>query len=335
MSKAYRLRKDRVMAAMAVLLIPVLFFCMCSRHSKKSKQANASAEAKPVAAATTVITQTTPVITTTAAAAVPQMAHISSPSCRAAAVYSINDDSMIYSDNIDEKTAPASLTKLLTASVALKYLDPDTVFTVGSEQALVQPYSSLAFLDVGSSLTVRDLITGMLMASGNDAAYALAASAAREMEPGVEMTDQAAINKFCGLMNSFAAEIGMKNSHFTTPDGWDDPDQYTTVSDLITLARYAVKLPVISQAAGTHQKTVEAFSGENYTWTNSNLLLDPDSVYYRREVTGLKTGTTLEAGNSLITVFEKNGKKYISAVAGCDTDEDRYDLTIKLIDAVK
>ncbi|NLT08238.1 MAG: D-alanyl-D-alanine carboxypeptidase [Ruminococcus sp.] len=330
MNRSYKLRKDRLAAVLLVIMIPILFCCFCSRHSDKSEKTKAAdAGEKLTTTATIAMPQIAAVTTTTV------LPHISSPSCRAAALYSVDDKRLLYSDNIDEQVAPASLTKLLTASVALKYLSPEDEFTVGTEQSLVHPYSSLAYLEVGSTLTVRELITGMLMSSGNDAAYTLAVSAARAAEPDVEMTDQAAVKRFCKLMNSFAADIGMKNSNFTTPDGWDDYEQHTTVSDLLVLAKYALSQKEIMAVAGTYQKDVELPSGENLTWTNSNLLLDPYGDFYCKEATGLKTGTTLEAGNSLLASFNIGGKTYISAVVGCEEDEDRYELTLKLISEVK
>ncbi len=115
------------------------------------------------------------------------------PECQASAFYSVDDKSIIYNDNINLKVAPAILTKLLTVSVALKYVDKDKFFMVGSEQCRVQPYSSLCYHQIGNMLTLEDLITGMLMASGNDAAYTIAVSVARELEPDIYMTDDEAV----------------------------------------------------------------------------------------------------------------------------------------------
>lgn len=258
-------------------------------------------------------------------------APITSPYCKSSALYCVDDSRLIYKDRIDDFVAPASLTKLLTASVALYYLSPDTVVTVGSEQHLVKPYSSLCLIQQGHRLKLYDLLTGMLMASGNDAAYTVAVSTARAVYPDISMTDSEAVQYFSGLMNSFSKNIGMQNSNFANPEGWDDDNQYTTVSDLLILAEYAISVPEIHEITGTYQKYVVFDSGENITWTNSNNMLNPNSQYYCPSAIGLKTGTTANAGNCLIGVFAKNEKVYISVVTGCNTNTDRYNLTLKLL----
>lgn len=256
---------------------------------------------------------------------------LTSPSCKSSALYCINDSILIYKDRIDDFVAPASLTKLLTASVALHYLNPDTIITVGSEQSLVKPYSSLCLIQKGHRLKLYDLLTGMLMASGNDAAYTVAVSTARAVYPDISMTDSEAVQYFSRLMNDFAKNIGMQNSNFVNPEGWDDNNQYTTVSDLLILAEYAMSVSEIREITGTYQKYVVFDSGENITWTNSNNMLNPNSPYYCPNAVGLKTGTTDNAGNCLIGVFTKNNKLYISVVTGCNTNTDRYNLTLKML----
>lgn len=256
---------------------------------------------------------------------------ITTPICYGAALACVEDNSLLYYDNINKQVAPASLTKLLTASVALHYLSPDTIITVGSEQNLVKSGSSLCLISPGHRLSLYDLLTGMLMASGNDAAYTVAVSTARTVYHDIPMSDAEAVQYFAGLMNSYAASIGMKNSRFVNPEGWDDDNQYTTVSDLLTLANHAFSIPEIRTITGTYQKYVVFASGENVTWRNSNLLLDHYSSYYCSEAVGMKTGTTASAGSCLIAVFERNEKTYISVVTGCNSNADRYTLTMKIL----
>lgn len=239
---------------------------------------------------------------------------------KAYALYCVEDKAVLTAENADEPIAPASLAKLLTACTALNYSDPDDIFTVGSEQKLVPAHSSLCLILEGHVLKLRDLLTGMLLASGNDAAYTVAVSTARELTEA-PMSDSEGVKYFTELMNKLAREIGMYNSNFTTPDGSDSPGQYTTVSDLIKLSEYAMTFPILREIMAEHEKYVVFQSGEHITWTNSNKLLDPNSGYYCENAVGMKTGTTLKAGNCLIAAFEKNGKIYISAVVGCLTDK--------------
>ncbi|MBR6874178.1 MAG: D-alanyl-D-alanine carboxypeptidase [Ruminococcus sp.] len=258
--------------------------------------------------------------------AAPLTAHI------AAGVYCIEDGKMIYSDNLDGQISLASLTKLLTASVALKYMKPDQMITVGSEITMVKPYSTLSYLYEGCSISLRDLIYAMLLPSGNDAAYTVAVATARAVCSDEYLTTYQAVEKFCELMNSFAAELGMTSSHFANPEGWDDPQHYTTLADLQKLAVYAYSVAEIREAAGTFQKT-EYFSGGGYAvWTNTNHMIDPYSVFYEPNAVGLKTGTTANAGCCLIAAFREYGKTYLTFAMGCNSDDDRFALTRQLRD---
>lgn len=318
-----------IIAIIALLIfIIILLVTAPEEKGKTTKKVSATTTVSELSTTTFYETTVTQLTTTT-------LAHIDQPSCNAAALYCVDDKQILYSDNINEKSAPASITKLLTASVALKYADKDKALTVGSEQALVQPYSSLCGFSLGDTLKLEDMITGMLMASGNDAAYTIAVSTAREMLPDADMTDSEAVDFFCGLMNTFANDHGMSNSSFVNPDGWDDEKQYTTAADLLKLGEYVLTIPEMTQITKTFKKDVYMSSGGYHSFTNSNLLLDPSSKYYCKDAIGLKTGTTLNAGNSLIAAFDINGKKYISVVLGCDEDEDRYELTTKLIEYIK
>ena len=268
-----------------------------------------------------------------ASAAVQTSDLIESPLYSTAVLYCVDDGKYIYSDAQDKRIAPASITKLLTAAVVLKYMDPDEVVTVGTELALVNEGSSVCWLDVGHRLTVRDLLTGMLLSSGNDAAYTAAVSAARKTDPSLT-DDEDAVAAFCALMNTLAAEIGMTDSHFSDPDGWDEDDHYVTAADLVRLSVYVLNDPVIREITAMHQKDVEFVSGESITWTNTNSLLDPESSFYCDSAIGLKTGTTDNAGCCLAAAFEKNGKTYVTVVSGCAESDERYELTLKLYDRI-
>lgn len=256
-------------------------------------------------------------------------------SYKACALYCVDDNELIVGENIDDKIAPASLTKLMTASVALRYFEADDVITVGSELSMVQPDSSLAMIAPGQKLKMYDLLTGLLLPSGNDAAYTIAVSTARKASGREYMTDKHAVEYFCDLMNDLARELGMDGTHFADPDGWDDDAHYTTVSDLVKLAKYALTVPEIREIVAIPEKTVTFETGEIANWMNGNVFLHPEwEEYYRSEVIGMKPGSTDNAGYCLITAFVKNKKTYITVVAGSETWEDRNDKTLQLIDSV-
>lgn len=245
------------------------------------------------------------------------------------AVYDLTDGKMLYANGADEPIAPASLTKLLTSVTALEYCDADRAFIVGTERELIHAHSSLSLIRQGHILTLYDLIAAMLMVSGNDAAYTVAVNVARSVG-GEDLSDTEALAFFCGLMNEKASEIGMKSSHFTTPDGWDDENQYTTVTDLVKLSEFALTFDEIREITALHEKYTVFLSGENITWTNSNQLLDPDSQYYCENAAGMKTGTTDKAGKCLISLFMKDGKRILVVVADCRTESERYEGSLRL-----
>lgn len=253
---------------------------------------------------------------------------------KAGIVFDVTRQEILYSKNIDEHVSPASLIKLLTACTALNYVPQDEVFTVGSELDLVHSGSSLCLIQKGHRLTLNDLLYGLLMASGNDAAYTIAANTSRYIYHEQTLSDKQAIAVFCERMNDFAKQVGMENSHFTNPDGWDDAEQYTTVSDLLKIAVYARNIDIINSVVGCSSKRIVFASGQNITWQNSNQLLQENSPYNYPFATGIKTGTTENAGKCLIASAEKEGRTIIIIAMGCSTEEDRYSFAINIFNAI-
>lgn len=231
---------------------------------------------------------------------------------------------IIYAKNEEKKVAPASLTKLLTAAVALKYVSPKKLFTVGSEQYLVHYYSSLACISIGEKLTLRQLVYAMLLPSGNDAAYAVAVNVARIVSGNTSMSDTDAVNYFCSLMNDYAKHIGAKSSHFINPDGWDETEHYSTAYDLMEITRTAFCYQTIVDALSTQDITITASTGQTHVWYSSNYLIREQSPYYNKYVVGGKTGTTNNAGYCLTARAVKNGKGYIAVALNCPNEDSRF-----------
>lgn len=256
---------------------------------------------------------------------------LSVPYSKAYALYRPDDGMLIAEKSLYDQISLASITKLLSASVMLRYLSPDDSVTVGDEVYLAKPDSTLSYITPGMTLKVKDLIAAMLLPSGNDAAYTVAVNTARTAAGDPYMDDQTAVAYFCDLMNGFAAELGMSNSHFANPEGWDDPEHYTTLGDLLKLADHVLSVPELCEIAGTYQRYCEPETGGSCLWTNTNLFLDPTSPYYREDCIGLKTGTTASAGCCLISAFRINGSTYICAVMGCGENYDRYELAQKIL----
>lgn len=266
---------------------------------------------------------------------VPEIVFKDAENCAAYGLYCVEDGAMLAQGNAEQRIAPASITKLLTASVALKYLSAEDIVTVGSELEMVNFNSSLCYIQPGQQLRVYDLLTGLLLPSGNDAAYTVAVNVARRVTGWDNMTDEDAVRYFCTLMNDLAREAGAVGSHFADPDGWDDDAHYTTVVDLMKIAEYALSVPEIRQIISTPRASVVFASGEIADWLNGNKLIHEESRYYCKNAIGMKTGATDNAGLCLMAAFEKDGKTYITAVMGCEEDEVRYNLTLELFNSAE
>ena len=224
---------------------------------------------------------------------------------------------------------------MVTACVAIENLPLNTVITVGSELSLVPKNSSLAYIYKGQRIKLSDLLTGMLLCSGNDAAYTIATNVGRHASGDSTLGDKEAVAYFCTLMNDYIKKIGAVNSNFTTPDGSDSEGQYSTVNDLAIITAHAMKNKTVAEITSTHYKKVVFVSGQIAKWTNTNELIHPDSRYYTECVSGFKTGGTEMAGKCLSATFTKNGVEYIAIVMGCEDNDARYENILELINSIK
>ncbi len=244
---------------------------------------------------------------------------------KACIAFDVTNDKLIFTKNANMKISIASTTKIITSLVALKYVDPEEIFTVGDELMLVQPDSSLCLIRKGHQLKLKTLIAGMLLPSGNDAAYTVAVNVARLHSENAEMTDTEAAAYFCNLMNEYAASLGCKNTKFSNPDGWDDPEHYSTANDMLVFSKEALKNDTLTSIMSTYSRTFWFASGENIVWKSSNALLNPASPYYYAFANGMKTGTTDAAGNCLIASAKKAGVQMLILAFDCDADNIKSD----------
>lgn len=237
-------------------------------------------------------------------------------------LYDADEERYLILKGAEKILYPASTTKLLTALCALELLDTDELITPGDEQTLKNEQSAIAFVKSHHTLTVEMLIEGMLLPSGGDAAYALAAAGGKVI--GGEGTgDLEAVSLFVEEMNRYAKELGMYGSNFTSPDGFHDPENYSTIEDMTLLAAAAAKNEVIMKYASMPSDSVTYASGHTNSWTNTNRMLHEGDEYYSPYVTGLKTGT-LEGNSCLICTFTIGEKNYIAGVFSEVTKELRY-----------
>ncbi len=208
-------------------------------------------------------------------------------SAQAAAVMEADSGRMVYERNADEPMLIASTTKIMTALIVLERCDPDEEVTVDPAWTGIE--GSSMYLYPGQTLTVRDLLYGLMLASGNDAAVALACITAGSVEA------------FAALMNERAQALGCVNTHFANANGLDDPEHHASARDLATITREAVKNEAFRQIVST---TVKSVAGN--TFTNHNRLLRACEGVF-----GVKTGYTMAAGRTLVTACERDGLTFI------------------------
>lgn len=236
-------------------------------------------------------------------------------------VYDCNAGEIVYRKGESRVLYPASTTKLLTVLCALEHLSPDELVTPGEELTLVEAGSSLAYVKQHHTLTVEQLVEGMLLPSGNDAAFALAAAAGNRMDSS--RTGVEAVAVFMDEMKSYGESIGLVGTQFTSPDGLSDEQHYSTVEDMILIARLAMQNDIVRRCAALHEDNVTYASGHTNHWVNTNELLDPDSPWYHEAVTGLKTGS-LDRNYCLICTVEDGGRCYIIGLFGAREKSARY-----------
>nr|WP_186324812.1 D-alanyl-D-alanine carboxypeptidase family protein [Paenibacillus bovis] len=232
---------------------------------------------------------------------------------------------IIYSKNKQDKLYPASTTKLLTALVVLDNSEPTEQVRVGNEVLVKTEGEARAGLFEGQVQTVEELLAAMLLQSGNDAARSLAVYIANK-EKEQELPVEEAISYFAELMNEKAVEIGATQSNFINPHGLHDEKHYSTALDIAKIARVAKQNELIDAMVGEL-----VFSTETHTYTNRNLLLNPDSEFFYEPATGLKTGFTDQAGYCLVSSAERDEKKLIAVILNSGQDS-RWRDSIKLLD---
>lgn len=248
-------------------------------------------------------------------------------------LWDVTSDAVLYEKGCDERIAPASTAKMLTALAVLQYCSEEEAVLVGDEVRLIAKDASRAWINPGNKLTVRQLLDALLLPSGNDAAYALAVFTGRKLCHNGEAAADQAISAFVEAMNEKAADIGASNSCFTGPDGYDADGQYTTARDLALIAGEFLKSECLRDITGKKQIRETWLSGQDVTYYNTNKLLDPESPYFYRDASGLKTGKSEDAGCCLVSCANIDDKLYICVVMG-STEEGRWEDSLALYRAI-
>ncbi len=249
-------------------------------------------------------------------------------------VYDLGNEKMLNEVGAEKVVYPASCTKLLTIMTALQYISPDELITAGEEASFIAPGSSIAYIKSGMTLSAEMLIEGMLLPSGNDAAYVLAAAAGRRIANDTELPARQAIETFVEKMNKYSKDIGMCGSSFTVPDGYGNEDNYSTLEDMAIISALAFKNETVSKYCGLYSDNVVYESGESNEWTNTNECLWPSSDYYDERICGLKTGS-LDGYYNLIAAVDINGSVYIIGVFGEESKKQRFEDVLRITDSLE
>ena len=233
---------------------------------------------------------------------------------RACVVIDRKTNSVLFGKNENTKKKMASTTKIMTATIIIEKCNLSDTIEI-SKKAAGTGGSRLG-LKTGDKITILDLLYGLMLRSGNDAAVALAEYAGGD------------INGFAELMNAKALELGLINTHFETPHGLDSNEHYTTAYELALLSNYALNNPTFAKIVGTKNYTI-TINGSPKALSNTNELLgNMEGVY------GIKTGFTNGANRCLVTACKRNNIDIICVVLGADTKKFRTIDSIKLINYV-
>lgn len=235
---------------------------------------------------------------------------------RAGMLVSMDTGEILYSNNIDQKMYPASLTKIMTVTLMLeseKY-DPagKVAMTKEVQQLISGTGSAVSNFQIGEEITQLDLVYTVLMSSFGDCAYLAA------------IYYGGSVDGFVAMMNEKANELGLTGTHYSNPVGLHEAENYTTARDVYTIMSYALKNETFKTVCGTSRYTIEAtnMSGKRILST-TNFLLDNTTNYYYQYAKGGKTGYTDEAGRCLVSFASYNGYNYMCVLMNCPPNADK------------
>lgn len=245
----------------------------------------------------------------------------------AAIVMESTTGKIIYSKNGNAIKYPASTTKILTAIIAIEQSSLNDMALV-SEYAITSIPSGYtnANIQVGETLSIKDLLYALMLASANEAAVVIA-----EHISGSN-------SEFAELMNKKAIEIGCKNTHFVNANGMHNKSHYTTAYDMALITQYAMKNKTFREIVSTTSYTLPAtkvypYNSRTFTNTNSLIIVNKNNVpnnFYYPSAIGVKTGFTSPAGNCLVSAANNNGLEFITVILGARAKDIRYIDTINL-----
>ena len=245
------------------------------------------------------------------------------------ALYDITPNQTVFEKNANDRITAASTIKLLTALTMLDHVSAEEQFTVGSEISLIGAGSSTAKLKKGYVMNTEQILDALLIPSGNDAAYVIAAHVGRKLAKDPQIADSDAVSLFLEKMNEKAKALGAMDSNFTCPDGYPNKTQYTTAADMLKISVAAARNETIRKTTGKTFVSYTMPDGTELKYTNTNQLIVPSNKNFYEGLFGMKTGTTNAAGQCLIAGCDIYGHQIIIALF---QSTDRWADCQKIID---
>ena len=234
--------------------------------------------------------------------------------------YDVATGEMLYGFGENEQLAIGSTTKIATALVVLEYVSPDDEVVIDPSDLVDTALYSNMGLVAGDTLTVEQLLQGLLVASGTDAAQALA----RVVGAGISGSDDpdTARAAFISAMNDYATQLGLTQTHFANPGGEDDPDNYSTAKEIALLGGELMQEPMLADiVAMPSYSFVSTGTGQTYEGANTNQMLGED------DIVGVKTGSTNQAGGCVVLAQDGAGVGDLMIVAILGSDLTYNDLS--------
>lgn len=236
---------------------------------------------------------------------------------------------VLYDKSETQKMWPASITKIMSALIAIENTNLSDIVTIDNEIAeemakISDQGAAMCGFQLKETLTVEELLYGLLLNSGADAAIALAVHTA------------GGYDNFITMMNEKAQDIGMTDTHFDNPHGLHDGNHYTTAYDMAILTMEALKYPEFAKIVGTAKYTPtdtdkHTYSDDGIVWTNSNKLINGDNTYHYDYATGVKTGFTTPAQSTLVSSAHKGDQSLIAVVLH-DTQLGKWKNSITMLE---
>ncbi len=245
-----------------------------------------------------------------------------------AGLFDLNDKETLYAKNVHEKLYPASLTKIMTALVALKYGSMDMTLTASANVANLESGAQVCGIKEGDQMTLDQALHILLIYSANDVAVMIAEGIGGSVE------------EFADMMNEEALEIGATNTHFVNPHGLSDDNHYTTVYDMYLITNAAVQYERFNEIIRTTEYSTVYYDKNG---NSKELNVNSTNYYFQGQaqapagitVLGGKTGTTNAAGHCLVLVSrDTSGNPYISVIMRAESREDLYSQMSDLLDEI-